>query len=184
LQQANLAMRSQQFDEAAEYFEQAIAADPHQLMAYYGLSKALEEQGDLEGSLGVLQEAVANNPEQAGAWTHLGEAQLFVTRNPEAALEAFETASLLAPQTAGPYAGKGVALTALEQPDAAKEAINTALALNPNSYEARIANAFYLKEQGNPMLALKELRDIIQDQGAPFPVRERARELVTIWAEN
>ena len=183
-QQGEQAMRAQQFAEAAEYFEQAIDADPYQLKSYFGLSKALEELGDLDGSLGVLEDAVANNPEQAIAWTHLGEGQLFMGRNPEVALETFETASMLDPQAAGPYAGKSIALTAMDQPAAAKEALDTALALNPNSYEAQLANAFYLRQQGKPVLALQALRDIVQDQRAPIYVKERARQIVTAWVEN
>lgn len=184
LQQADQAMRSQQFEKAAEYFKQAIVADPYQLMAYFGLSKALEQQGDLQGSLAVLEEAVANNPEQAIAWTHLGEGQLFLERNPEAALDTFETASTLDPQADGPYAGKSIALTAMDQPAAAKEALDTALTLNPNSYEAQLANAFYLRGQGKPVLALQTLRDIVQDQKAPIHVKERARQLVVAWVED
>lgn len=176
--QANQAMRNQNMAEAVGLYEQAIAADPHYLPAYFGLSLAQRAQGQHEASMAALQQAVDNNPTQAAAWARLGEGQLFFERNPTAALDSLTKAAELEPDNATLVAGQAIALTQLNRPTEAKAAIDRALALEPDSPEVHLANAYYLKQQGNRLAALREVRQIIQNNAASPLLKERARELL------
>lgn len=178
-QQAGQAMQKEQYNRAANLYEQAIAADPHHLPAYYGLSEALRQSGHPDASVAALEEAVANNPNQVGPLIRLGDAQLFTAEAPEAALETFEQAAALEPDEPTPYAGQALALLFLDREEEAKAAIDTALNLDQTNAEARLANAAYLAKQGNRQEALQEIQNIMQDRDTPFLVRERARFILT-----
>jgi tetratricopeptide (TPR) repeat protein len=177
-EQANRALRQNQVEEAIDLYTQAITADPHHIPAYLGLSAALNRNGDSAGAVATLEEAVANNPQNATALLWLGEAQLFLAEDPEAALTTFQEAAQLEPQAALPQAGQAIALLALKRNDEAKSAIDAALALDPDSPEAHLANAIYLSRQGNRLQALRELRQVIQNQRASSLLKERARRLM------
>ncbi len=181
--QANQAMRDQQLDKAAQLYQQAITTDPHHLPAYVGLSQAQRMQGQTEASVATLQQAVDANPANAQAWIRLGEGQLFTGRDPNAALVSFQQAAKLDPNSPMPLAGQAIAYTELKQPDQAKNAINAALALDPNNLEAHLANAYYLKEQGNRLAALRELRQLAKNNAASPLLKERVRQLLTQLGE-
>jgi Tfp pilus assembly protein PilF len=177
-EQASQALRTDEFEAAVELYDQALAADPHYLPAYFGLSDAFNQVGDPGASIQVLEHAVANNPGMTSPLMRLGEAQLFTAQNPEAALAAFEEAVALEPESPTPYAGQALALLFLDQDEAAREAIDAALMLDPASQEAHLANAAFLAKQGHRLQAIEEIQQIIQDRTAPFFVRERARQLL------
>jgi serine/threonine protein kinase/Flp pilus assembly protein TadD len=176
-QQAIEAAEQGELGAAIDLFRQAIEASPNYLPAYFGLSQTLKRSGDEAGSIAVLEEAVANNPEDPGAYLRLGE-EYILQENPERALEAYTTASELIPDTPMPYAGEAMALMMMDRDDEAKEALDTALAIDPFSSEARLANAFYLFKQGEKREAAQELRNLIRDQRAPVYVKERARQIL------
>ncbi|NJN97686.1 MAG: tetratricopeptide repeat protein [Anaerolineales bacterium] len=176
-QQAAAAASQQQMDRAIELYRQAIAADPHYLPAYFGLSNTLRQQGDRPGSLSVLEEAAAQNPQEVDAWLRLGEAQL-AEDQAEAALKAFEQAVSLAPDSAGALARQALALMALDQVDAAKPVLDTALGLDPLNPETHLAQAMYLFKTGDRRGARRELQLLIQSGRAPVFVIERARQML------
>jgi tetratricopeptide (TPR) repeat protein len=179
-QQGREAMRAGNTEEAIKLFEQAMATDPHFLPAYFNLSD-LYRQNDLpRKSIGALEAAVEHNPDEAVAWARLGESMLFTAEEPEAALNAFQEASALEPDMSQPYAGQALSLLMLDEEEAAKEAIEQALLLDPNSYEARLANAVYLGKQGKRLPALRELRQLVSDRNSPILVKERARQLIDL----
>lgn len=170
-------MRQDRFDEASGLYKQAIAADPHHLPAYFGLSQARRRSGDPVGSIAALKEAVVNNPDNAEALMRLGEAQLSLAENPKAALESFEQAARLQPDDAGPYAGQAISLLAMDRDEAAKEAIDEALALDQTNPGAHLANAFYLAKQGDRRAALHEVEQVLRNRNASPFFKERARQL-------
>jgi len=177
-EQANRAMRQNQAAQATDLYEQAIAADPHYLPAYFGLSGALYQQDDVARAMAILQTAVANNPENGDAMLRLGEAQLFLANDPEAALASFEQAARLEPQAALPQAGRALALIALDRLDEAKVAIDAALSLDPARPEARMAQAVYLVKQGNRRAALLELQAVIRNSEASLLLKNRAEQFL------
>lgn len=177
-QQAAAAVSQQQMGRAIELYRQAVAADPHYLPAYFGLSNALRQQGDRAGSLATLEEAAAQNPQEVDAWLRLGEAQL-ADDQAEAALKAFEQAARLAPDSAGALAHQAIALLALNQIDAAKPVLDTALSLDPLNPETHLAQAMYLFKTGDRRGARRELQLLVQSGRAPLFVIERARQMLT-----
>jgi serine/threonine-protein kinase len=176
--EATQALRDGKLDKAIELYEQAIETDPHHLPAYFGLSEALKQNGDEEGSMATLKTAVENNPEEAAAWLRLGDAQLFTTQNPAAALASFEKAAALEPHSPEPYAGQALALVLLDEDERAKKAIDEALAIDAASPAAHLANAVYLNKQGNRREALQEVRMVLRNQATPLFVRQRAQQLL------
>jgi serine/threonine protein kinase len=175
-EQANQAMREEVFDEAAEFFERAMAANPHHLPAYFGQSEALKLMGDEESSLAILEKAVENNPDRLEAYIRAGAA--FLDEYPEDALDLFVEAAVLAPDAAITYAGQALALLAMDEDEAAKEAIDTALELNPTNPEAHLAKAIYQIKQGNRRAAVQELQRLVQNNRTSGQVRERAIQLL------
>ncbi len=174
--QAAEALNQHQLDQANQLYRQAIAADPHYLPAYFGLSLALRQQGHQADSLKVLQEATAQNPESAEAFLRLGEAYMSNNDN-EAALTAFEQAIALTP-SAGAYARQALVLLTLQRQKEAKTAIDSALKLNASNPEAHLAKAFYLFKTGEKQQARQELLQLIQNRDSPPYVVERARQLL------
>ncbi len=175
-EEAERAMQDEQFEEAIELFEEAIGANSHHLPAYFGLSEALRQVGEPEAGLGVLEEAIHNNPDNPLALMRLGEALL--DERPEEALPLFEEASAIEPNAPVPYAGQALALLHLDEDEAAREAIDKALELDPGNPEARLADALYMAKQGNRREAIQELQYLVQDNKASFLVKQRARELL------
>jgi tetratricopeptide (TPR) repeat protein len=79
-------------DEAVAQFQQAVALEPDYGAAYTGLAQAYQQQGqdqEPEALLGLYQEVVADNPDQAWAYLSLGDVHLSLgdTAGAEAAYE-------------------------------------------------------------------------------------------------
>ncbi len=182
VREAGTAMQQQQFEEAIDLYGQALEIDPHHLPAYFGLSQALKLSGDEAGSLAVLEEATANNPESQYAFLKLGEAYL-LDKNHEGALKAFEHAAEIEPNMPVSYAGQALALLGLGEEAEAKQAIDKALALDQANPEAHLAHAVYLYKQGNRGQARLELQRVIQNARSTQFVKERARVLLEILKE-
>jgi len=92
----------------------AIAADPHHLPAYFGLSEALRQTDDRAGSQVVLEEAVVHNPDNPLAYQRLGESYL-LSDQPDKALMALEEAIALDPGNPELYGEQAIALLASDQ---------------------------------------------------------------------
>ncbi|MEW5961335.1 MAG: protein kinase [Chloroflexota bacterium] len=176
-QQAAEAMQQRDLDKATALYREAIAADPHYLPSYFGLSEALRLNGDQAGSQTTLEKAVANNPDQPSAYQRLGESYL-LSDNPSDALTALEQAITLDPDNPELYGEQALALLALDQDEAAKTAIDQALALDQFNPHARLANGIYLFKQGEIRPAALTLRQLAQDARAPVFVQNRARLLL------
>ncbi len=176
-QEAGLAMQQRHPEQAVELYNQALAADPTYLPAYFGLAEALRLSGDQAGSQAVLEEAVAQNPANPAAYRRLGE-HFLLAEAYEDALSSFEQAVALDPEDPALLAEQGISLLALDQDEAAKEAIDAALRLDQLSPEARLANAIYLIKQREFRPAALTLRQLTQDARAPLLVQNRARRLL------
>ena len=61
-----------QFKPAAEYFQKAVDADPKNVGARTDLASCLYYQGDVDGALNQLTEALRYNPKEANALFNLG----------------------------------------------------------------------------------------------------------------
>jgi serine/threonine protein kinase len=175
---ADRAREQDQFEEAIELYKQAIVADPRWMPAYFGLAEALGRSGREADIPAVFEQAVANNPEHYQALLQLGQAQLLIAEDPEAALQTFEKAASQAPQAGLPLAGQALALLALDRVEAAKEALDAAKTLDGVTPEIQLATAVYLFKQGQTKAAIREIERLLQDQQASVRLRERARQLL------
>ncbi len=175
--EAAMAMQKHQFDEAADLYRQATTADPHHLPAWFGLSEAIRLGGDPAGSILPLEQAIENNPADPLPLQRLGETYLLMGQ-PADALPLFAQSIELAPGNATLHAEHALALLGLDEPDTAKQSIDTALALDQLCPEARLANAIYLIKQRDIRSAVTILRQLTRDGRASVFVKNRARRLL------
>jgi cytochrome c-type biogenesis protein CcmH/NrfG len=65
-----------QFDEAAGYFEKAVAANPKNVAARTDLASCLYYKGDIDGAIAQLQQALTYDPNDANSLFNLGMIRL------------------------------------------------------------------------------------------------------------
>lgn len=101
------------------------------------LSRALSafQRADFPAAIGLLEELLADDSENAGAWTHLGVCYL-ETQRPSDALEALSRAVGVAPQDASAHYLLGNAYGTLGQLDRAAACYRRALELDPQHRQA------------------------------------------------
>jgi tetratricopeptide (TPR) repeat protein len=100
---------------------------------------ALSDQGRYEEALQAYEEAIKNNPNDAGAWNNKGVALNNLIRYDEALL-AYENAIKIDPQYAEAWNNKGIVLCMQGKYNEAMPFIEKSLELNP-----RLAEAWYAK---------------------------------------
>ena len=89
--------RSNQDDEAKACFQAALAIDPESQKALYNLGKLLAKQGEFDGAVYYLNEALRVNPKHY--YAHLTLAGVLVTRDRDAAVRHLQAAyELLSPE--------------------------------------------------------------------------------------
>jgi tetratricopeptide (TPR) repeat protein len=84
LVRGRLAYASGRYQEAAEEFAAAVAADPQSTRALVNLGTALGKLGDLDAAIGKFEEALAIDPDQATAHFNLGSSLVNLQRAEEA----------------------------------------------------------------------------------------------------
>ena len=117
--------------EAANAFEQAVALDPTNGNAYYGLGNVYAEMGRWADAVNAYYKAVSLNKEDVEAHNNLGFALGMRGQHIQAAA-AFERAIKIYPKWAEPHYHLGEARRALGQEEEAREAFNRALRLRPD----------------------------------------------------
>ena len=127
-------------EEAAHAFEQAIALDPTNGGAYYGLGNVYAEMGRWEDASLAYYKAIDINKEDVEAYNNLGVALGMRGLHVQAAA-AFERAVKIYPKWAEPYYHLGEARRALGQEAEARAAFDRALRLRPD-YSARPPRPF------------------------------------------
>jgi tetratricopeptide (TPR) repeat protein len=120
---------------AAALFRAASEAQPQDAMLAYRLATTLDEAGDLKAERAALEHAVAVDPSFALAQAQLGyvESQL---GNTSAAEERFRQAVRAAPEYAEGWVGLATTLAIESRFTEAREAVATALKLEPKNANA------------------------------------------------
>ena len=126
--------------EAARAFEQAVALDPSNGNAFYGLGNVYAEMGRWADAVNAYYKAVSLNKEDVEALNNLGVALGMRGQHVQAA-SAFRRAIKVYPKWAEPYYHLGEAHRALKQEEEAREAFDRALRLRPD-YAARPPRPF------------------------------------------
>lgn len=126
--------------EAARAFEQAVALDPSNGNAFYGLGNVYAEMGRWADAVNAYYKAVSLNKEDVEALNNLGVALGMRGQHVQAA-SAFRRAIKIYPKWAEPYYHLGEAQRALGEEREAREAFDRALRLRPD-YAARPPRPF------------------------------------------
>lgn len=123
-------------DRAEEAFETALALDPAQLDAHYGLGIIAAEQSRHADAVAHFETVLAEAPRFLDARYQLGVSLLTLGRTDEA-IAALERAVVQRPHDARAITALGVALASAGRLDEARQAFEEALRLDPNSEDAR-----------------------------------------------
>jgi tetratricopeptide (TPR) repeat protein len=160
--------------EAAHAFEQAVALDPENGNAYYGLGNVYAEMGRWADAVNAYYKAVSLNKEDVEALNNLGVALAMRGQHVQAAA-AFRRAIKVYPKWAEPYYHLGEASRALGREDEAREAFARALRLRPD-YAARPPRPFALAAPGPraTTTALEAMRAVNLGDGRPERVAAAA----------
>jgi tetratricopeptide (TPR) repeat protein len=158
------AFRAGRFDEAAEEFRLAVAAQPESIAARIDLGSALGELGDVEGAIEQLERAVELAPGNETALFNIGV--LLAGRGDlEQAGDYLKQAAELDPEDAGI---RFQLAEALRQQDHFEEALGHyrwAIELDPHGEEARLGEAQALTRLGR----YAEVRERLEEGLAVLP---------------
>jgi tetratricopeptide (TPR) repeat protein len=146
-------------DEAEAVVRQLVALDPSDISSYFGLARIHEEAGRLADAEAVLLQAQAAAPEQASVWSQT--AQFFNRQDRfDEAMTAFAHLTRLDPADPQPFyqmavfyeekVRKDAPLPSAQQAHyltAGMEAVDRALALRPDYFEALVYKNLLLRHQ-------------------------------------
>lgn len=132
---ADDAMKSGNADKAAALYRQALESDPDEPLLLYKLSRALDKMNDIAGETDALTHAVALNPALPEAQNQLG--YLAMRRNDLPAAETcFRAAVHASPSYVTAWTNLAAALAADSKWKDAGQALDHALALDPDNVKA------------------------------------------------
>ncbi|HEX8189267.1 MAG TPA: tetratricopeptide repeat protein [Pyrinomonadaceae bacterium] len=153
--------------EAARAFEQAVALDPSNGNAHYGLGNVYAEQGRWADAVNAYYKAVSLNKDDVEALNNLGVALSMRGQHVQAA-GAFQRAIKIYPKWAEPYYHLGESRRALGQEGEAREAFDRALKLRPD-YAARPPRPFAKAAAAPPARGgvLEAMRAVNLGDGVP-----------------
>ncbi|MGD1936951.1 MAG: tetratricopeptide repeat protein [Cyanophyceae cyanobacterium] len=124
--------RAGNWDQAAEFYGQAITAVPDLVPVYFNWVKGLEGRGDLDGAIAVLEKAVNSCPAEGTVWLQLGRLRCEV-EDFDGGQRAYEKASELMSGQAEPLFGLAHAWFYLEDFERAIATGKQALDIDPTS---------------------------------------------------
>ena len=151
-----LAFASGRFEEAAEEFAAAVAADPTSARSLVNLGTALGQLGDYESAIRRYEEALAIEPDQTTAHFNLGSTLLSQQR-PEEAIPHLEAALESTPYDAETHLLLARAWVAAEDDWSSLEHYRKAAELDPGNADAVIGGASALVRLGQYARAVSVL---------------------------
>ena len=135
-EEADQAMSQGDAAKAASLYREAIDSDPGEAVLYYKLSRALDKIGDQAAEKTALQRAIELDPNLAEAQNQMG--YLVVHAGDTAGAEAYFRAAVQAsPSYVGAWINLAATLAAEEKWDDARQAVNSALQVDPGNTQAR-----------------------------------------------
>lgn len=158
-------MAEKRFVEAAGAFASAASAEPKSAWPLVRQGRALLDAGQPAEALMPLEEALRREPGRADALTALGEAH-YALGNRVEALEKYGEAVKRDPTNARAWAGYAFPLADTHKHDAAREAAQKALRLEPQAGWAYTALGYAEDKAGNIQAAVEALtRAVERDAG-------------------
>ncbi|MBI1785356.1 tetratricopeptide repeat protein [Candidatus Sumerlaeota bacterium] len=142
-------------------YEDTLKHRPGNFRVHNNLGVALQRQGNLEGGIGHLKQAVALRPDYAEAWNNLGTA-LEAAADLEGAESAFRKSIEARPQYAQAHAGLGALLRKLRKLDEAENELRQAVAYDIKYSPAFNALGVVLLERGKAADAVAQFRTAVE----------------------
>ncbi|HEX8989152.1 MAG TPA: tetratricopeptide repeat protein, partial [Rhodocyclaceae bacterium] len=153
MQQALALHQAQQFDLAAELYEEILAASPKNFDALHLLGILCGQTGDTRRGLELMRQAVVLGPRNPAAHNNLGNLLKQTGEHAEAVKE-YELAASLKPDYAEAHFNRGLALTEMACYPQAVSAFDCALRLNPGYADAYDGKGICLNHMGQATAAL------------------------------
>jgi serine/threonine protein kinase/Tfp pilus assembly protein PilF len=153
LSQADRLREAENYQEAIATYEKAIAINPNEAKAHWGLCYSLNQMGKPTEAIAECDRALAINPNYAEALSSKGNS-LHQQQNYEEELKLYDQALKINPEYVEAWNNRGVALLKLNRFDDAFAAFDKATQLNPKWPDA-------WANRGNALFALKRYDDAI-----------------------
>ncbi|MCC6932579.1 MAG: tetratricopeptide repeat protein [Deltaproteobacteria bacterium] len=160
---ARLFDQQKQFKNAIEDYQRAVALNPQNAEAYFGLGQALSRDGNVTAALSATEEAARLEP-STKYFTYLALLQRRL-ENFDDALASFQHAAALDPQNDFLLSQMGDIFRELHKNDLAFEAYQKALTLDPSSGPRLVEFARFLLKTGKEdeaVLNLKKAIDLLK----------------------
>ena len=170
-------------EEAIDRFQQAIDTDPHYMPAYlYGAMTGLRYD-DSDLARNFAEQAVANNA--ARPEVHALAGYIFTrTEDTARAKDEFQRALDIAPDYAPAYAGLARIALIDDDPGLARDMLDEAEKIAPDSPEVKLVEAEYQFSTGKKRLALVTLRNLAQQKNMSPLLRDELRFVFETVGEN
>jgi Flp pilus assembly protein TadD/peroxiredoxin len=148
-------------DQAAESFQQVIAAKPDNADAYYNLGTLNLRRSDFEKAKQDLEQAVALQPNHPEAWNNLGmiAAQ---QGHPEEAIRNFKKSLALRPTYAVAFLNLGNVYRRQQSFEKAQECLDNAFKLQPDDPEINYSLGMLYAQQNQLQRAAEYLRKAVE----------------------
>jgi Flp pilus assembly protein TadD/peroxiredoxin len=148
-------------DQAAESFQQVIAAKPDNADAYYNLGTLNLRRNDFEKARYDLERAVALQPNHPEAWNNLG--MIAAQRgHPEEAIRNFEKSLALRPTYAVAFLNLGNVYRRQQSFAKAQECLDNALKVQPDDPEINYSLGMLYAQQNQLQRAAEYLRRAVE----------------------
>ena len=143
-------------------YEQALAADPQQIAAYWGKAILLENQGLYQEAIAAYDPVIKLDPKRADVWESRGRCLIYLPERMQEALESYNNAITLDPNSVSAHTDRGWVLIELRRYTEAIEDCETAIRLEREAPVPRANKSFALMELGRLGECEQFLKDGIQ----------------------
>ena len=150
-----------QFDAAISSYKQALKIKPDYAEAYYNMSVALNDKGDLEAAIESYKQALKIKPDYAQAYNNMGNI-LKEKGDLKAAIESYKKAIKIKPGYADPYNNMGIALNHKGDLEAAIESYKQAIKIKSDYAQAFNNMGNTLKEKGDLEAAINSYKQALK----------------------
>lgn len=158
IDKGNTLAQEKKYDEAILEYQQALSLAPNNSKTNLLLGLTYANAGDLKNALIHMKKCVELDPSYA-SYFHLG--LIYAVKNEsKKALEAFDDALKLNPESSEAHYQKGLVYTSQKKNQKAIEAYQQAVKLNPNFEQARLALAGLAQKEGDKEMALQQVEEL------------------------
>jgi Flp pilus assembly protein TadD len=179
---ADVALANGAPDTALHIAQQALAANPHDVSAMVRVAQAQSALGQREQATQRFRQALALEPNNAGAALGLGRLEL--ASDPAAAAAVLLRISARDPHNVAILVDLGIARDLQGQHAEAQRAYRQALAVEPGRSAANVNLALSLALSGDPRQALAILRPIALSPGASPRMRQDLAVALVLAGED